>query len=99
MPGKVVGLKIKAGKKGKVLLKWKRIKNVSSYRIYRAIKAGKGKKGELKFKLIKSTNKTKFVDRKLRRGIRYVYKVRAVMKSGGKTVCGAYSAKKSARAV
>ena len=43
MPGKVVGLKIKTGKKGKVLLKWKRIKNVSSYRIYRAIKAGKGK--------------------------------------------------------
>lgn len=94
LPGRVAGLKIKVKNKKKVILVWKQTRNADGYHIYRATESGKRKQGKLRFKLIKSTGKTSFSDKKLKLGGRYVYSVRAVSKIGSKTIYGKYSAKK-----
>ena len=87
-------MKIKVKNKKKVILVWKQTRNADGYHIYRATESGKRKQGKLRFKLIKSTGKTSFSDKKLKLGGRYVYSVRAVSKIGSKTIYGKYSAKK-----
>lgn len=79
-----VKLKVTAGKK-KATVKWKKASGVSGYQVYRATK----KKG--KYKKVKTLAKTRFVNKKLKRGKTYYYKVRAYKNVNGKKVYGAYS--------
>lgn len=64
-------LKAKAGDK-KVTLSWKKAKGAEKYAIYRSTRKDSG------YKKIASTTKTKFVDKKLKSGKRYYYKVRTL---------------------
>lgn len=75
-------LKVTAGKK-KVTISWKKSKGASKYQIYRSTKKNSG------YKKIKTTSKKKFVDKKVKRGKRYYYKVRAI--KGSSSTGKAYS--------
>lgn len=74
----------KAGKK-KATLKWKKAAGAKKYQVYRANK----KNG--KFKKVVTVKKTSFVNKKLKKGKTYFYKVRAIAKADGKTYKGAFS--------
>ena len=85
---KVTGVKANNHAKKTVKVTWKKTSGASGYKVYRAAK----KKG--KYKLIKtiSKNKTvKYTNKKLKKGKKYYYKVRAYKKAGKKTVYGSYS--------
>ena len=89
-PVKVSKVKsIKVRKKGKknARISWKKIKGVSGYKVYMKT----GKKG--KFKLVKTIkkNKASYIKKKLKKGKRYYFKVRAYKKENGKTYYGKYS--------
>lgn len=64
-------LKVKAGKK-KVTIKYKKAKGAQKYEIYRSKKKSKG------YKKRTTTTKAKFVDKKVKKGKKYYYKVRSV---------------------
>lgn len=53
-------------------IKWNKVKNAKKYEVYRSTKKTSG------YKKIKSLNSTSFVDKKLKTGKTYYYKVRAV---------------------
>ncbi|MCB6994384.1 hypothetical protein LI177_12935 [bacterium 210820-DFI.6.37] len=77
---------------GSVTVKWKKVKNAKGYQIYRAAsKKGKYKK----VKTVKKASTIKFVNKKLKEGKTYYYKVRAYGKFSGKTVYSKFSAVKS----
>lgn len=63
-------LKVKAGKK-KVVISYTKAAGAKKYQIYRYSKKAK------KYKLIGSTSKLKFVDKKVKKGNKYKYKVRS----------------------
>ena len=69
------GLKLKAGKK-KVTITYKKTTGAQKYQIYRSTKKGSG------YKKIATTKKTKYVDKKAKKGKRYYYKVRCIRSSG-----------------
>jgi hypothetical protein len=80
----------KAAKKTKtsVKLTWKKVSNATGYEIYRKT----GKKGAYKkIKTIKKAGTVSFINKKLKTGQRYSYKVRAYRIVNGKKVYGAYS--------
>ncbi|MEA4922259.1 MAG: hypothetical protein VB031_02695 [Eubacteriaceae bacterium] len=87
--------KIKLYKKGKyaVKVKWSGVSGSSGYKVYRA----KSKKG--KYKLVKTVKKGKtisWMNKKLKKGKKYYYKVKAYRNVGGKAVVyGSYSKIKS----
>ena len=68
-----------------VKLKWKKSPGAKKYEVFRSAK----KKG--KFKKIKLVSSTKFVNKKLKSGKKYFYKVRAYAKSDGKAVRSEFS--------
>ncbi len=74
------------GKKGAVKLKWTKMKNVTAYQIYR-------KKGKGKYKLIAKIKGTagSYKNKKLKKGKKYTYRVRAYTLVGKKK----YKSKKS----
>lgn len=90
VPAKVT-LKAKAGKRS-ATLSWTKVSGASGYKVYRATK----KNGS--YKRICTTTKTKFVNKSLKKGKTYYYKVRAYKTVKGTKICGAYSAVKTVRA-
>lgn len=86
-PAKVT---LKASKK-QIKISFSKVAGASGYKIYRAEK----KKG--KYKLVRSTTKRTFTDKKLTSGKRYYYKVRAYRNVNKKAVDGKYSAVHSAK--
>jgi len=85
-------LTVKA-KTRKAQLKWKKVAGATKYEIFRA----NSKKG--KYKIVKAVGgkKISFTNKKLTKGKKYYYKIRAVQKIGKKTYRSAYSAVRSAR--
>ena len=90
VPAKVT-LKAKAGKRS-ATLSWTKVSGASGYKVYRATK----KNGS--YKRIFTTTKTKVVNKSLKKGKTYYYKVRAYKTVKGKKIYGAYSAVKTVRA-
>ena len=76
-------VKAKAGKK-KVIVTYRDAEGASKYKIYRATK----KNG--KYKKIATTKKTKYVDKKVKKGKKYFYKVKSV-RNYNKTVTSKFS--------
>ena len=91
-PAKVKGLSVKAVSKGKLVLKWKKVRNADGYVVYRADK----KKGKYKkVKVLNGARKISFTNKKLKKKKTYYYKVCAYRKVGKKKVYGSCSAVKS----
>ena len=84
-------LKVKAGKK-KVTITYKKAAGAQKYQIYRSTKKSKG------YKKIKTTGKAKYVDKKVKKGKRYYYKVRSVRSKYG-TVRSTFTASKRSKKV
>lgn len=77
---------------GQVTVKWKKIKKAKGYQVYRSMK----KKGTYKrIATIKKGSRVKYINKKLKKGKRYYFKVRAYTKTGGKKVYSKYSKVKS----
>ena len=76
-------LKAKAGKK-KVTITYKKATGATSYEIYRSTKKSKN------YKKVKTTTKLKYVDKKVKKGKKYYYKVRAKRSAGNGTVYSSY---------
>ena len=89
VPAKVT-LKAKAGKRS-ATLSWTKVSGASGYKVYRATE----KNGS--YKRIYTTSKTKVVNKSLKKGRTYYYKVRAYKTVKGKKIYGAYSAVKTVR--
>ena len=87
-PNKTKITKIKKSN-GKVKLTYKKAGDVG-YQIY--MKSGTGK-----FKKVATTKKTSFTKRKLKKGRKYSFKIRAYVKNGSKVVYGSFSPVKSIR--
>ena len=80
-------VKLTAGKK-KITVKWNRISGATGYKIYRSTKKSSG------YKCVKTVTKsstTSFVNKSLKKGTKYYYKVRAYRKSGSKYAYSSYS--------
>lgn len=81
--------KFKASSKKKtVILKWNKNTKAKGYVIERSLKKNKG------YKVIKKINKkatVKYVDRKVKKSKTYYYRIKAFVKSGGKTVYSKYA--------
>lgn len=73
---------VAATSKGTVELRWSRVSGANQYEIYRK------KKGQEKYKLIARTKKTKYEDKKGRRNVTYVYRVKAVRVNAKKCLTG-----------
>lgn len=88
---KVSKTKLKsAKKKGKkqVILKWKKNKDATGYIVYRSTKKGKGYKV---IKKLKGASKCKYIDKKVKKGKKYYYKVRVYKNVGGITCQSKFS--------
>lgn len=84
---------IKASKKGKVTLTYKKSSGATEYRIYRSTKS----KGT--FRCVGTTSKTKYTDTGLKKGKKYYYRVVAVKANGARADVTAKASKvKSVRA-
>lgn len=81
-------------KKRKVTIRWKKVDGASGYQIYRSQKKSRGYK---RIKTITKGRTVKYTTKKMKKGKRYYYKVRAYRKVGGKKVYSAYSAAKRIR--
>ena len=92
-PAKASKVKLKAGN-GQVTIKWKKIKGVSGYAIYRSTKKSGGYK---KIKTVKKASTTSYTNKNLSSNKKYYYKVRAYKNVKGKKVYGSYSSVKSVR--
>lgn len=79
----------KASGKNKILFKWKAVKGVSGYRIYRKEKGGSWKV----IGNVKGAKRVSFTDSKTIRGVQYIYTVKAFKKSKGKTRWSGYNKK------
>lgn len=76
-----------AGKR-QVTVKWKKVSCISGYVVYRSTsKSGKYKA----IKTVKSSKATKYTNKKLKKGKRYYYKVRAYKTVKGKRIYSGYS--------
>ena len=85
---------LKAGKK-KIKVSWKKIKDADGYVVYRSTKKTSGFKA---VKTIKNGSTITYTNKKLKRGKRYYYKVRAYICVDGKKVFSMYSAVKKTKA-
>ncbi len=92
-PAKASKVKLKA-ESNQVTIKWKKIKGVSGYAIYRSTKKSSGYK---KIKTIKKASTTSYTNKNLSSNKKYYYKVRAYKNVKGKKVYGSYSSVKSIR--
>ena len=84
---KVKAVSAKAGKK-KVTVKWKKVDGAKGYVIYRSLKK---KSGYTEVKTIKKASTVKFTDKKVKKGKKYFYKIRAYKDYSGNQLFGAYS--------
>ena len=79
---------IKKSKKRSVILKWEKVKGTSGYEIYRSTK----RKGKYKkIKEIKKAKTTKYINKKLKRGKRYYFKIRTYKIAGGEKYYSGFS--------
>lgn len=92
---KVTGLKVKV-KKTKATVTWKKNAKVTGYEVYRSLKK---KSGYKKVATVKKNTKVKFVNKNLKKGKKYFYKVRTFTKINGKTYYGKYSAVKATKKI
>ena len=91
--GKVSSLKLETGK-ARVTASWSKVNGASGYKIYRSTKKSGG------FKCVKTVKKgstVKYVNKNLKKGQNYYYKVKAYRTVDGKKVYGAYSSVKKVR--
>ena len=80
-------VKLTAGKK-KITVKWSRVSGATGYKIYRSTKKSSG------YKCVKTVTKgstTSYVNKSLKKGKKYYYKVRAYRKSGSRYTYSSYS--------
>ena len=82
-----------AGKK-KATVKWGRVTGASGYVIYRSTKKSSGYKA---VKTITRGGTVSFTNKKLKKGKRYYFKIRAYRTVSGKRVYSTYSAVKSVK--
>lgn len=89
-PGKVslTSAKQKSKTSKKVVLKWKKVKDATGYKVY--MKTGKNGKYKL-VKTLKKNNKVSYTTGKLKSKKTYYFKVRAYKTASGKTANGKYS--------
>ena len=87
-PSRVVKLKVKKSSKRSVKISWKKQKNVAGYEVYRSTKKNKSFK---KITTLKKAGKVTYVNKKLKKGKTYYYKVRAYKVVSGKKVYGKFS--------
>ena len=79
---------VKALKKHRAKVTWKKISGVTGYKVYRAAK----KNGKyMLVKTIKKAKTLKYTDKKLKKGRKYYYKVRTYTKIDGGTYLGKWS--------
>lgn len=94
---KVPGITLKSVKcsgSNKAVLKWKKAKGVSGYEIYSSVK---NKKNWKRVKVIKKGNTMKWIRKKLKKGQKYFFRVRAYITMDGKNYYGNFSKVKSVR--
>ena len=91
-PAKVTGIKYKAGRKS-VTASWKTVKGATVYQVRYSLK--KSMAGAKTIRI--SGKKTKAIIKKLKKGKRYYFQIRAVKKAQGKTYSGAWSKKKAVK--
>ena len=84
-PAKVKGLKAKVGKRS-AKLTWKKVSGAKGYKVYYSLKKSSG------FKSAGTVKPPKKTVKKLKKGKKYYFKVRAYKLSGKKYVYGSYSA-------
>lgn len=80
-------VKLTAGKK-KITVKWSKVSGAAGYKIYRSTKKSSG------YKCVKTVTKsstTSYVNKSLKKGKKYYYKVRVYRKSGSKYTYSSYS--------
>ena len=78
-------------KKKQITINWSKVNKATGYEVYRSEKGGKYKK----VATIKSAKTIKWIDKKVKNGNTYKYKVRAYAKVNGKVYYSAYSSEKS----
>ena len=93
-PKKATITKAQNRKKRTVTLKWKRDKNVSGYEIYRSVKKNVG---YIKVKEISKNKTVSFIDKNLKKGRTYYYKVRSYKKLKGSIYYGPNSKEKAVK--
>ena len=71
-----------------VEITWKKASNVTGYKIFRS---GKGKKGVVKISTVKGAGKVSYVDKNLKKGKTYYYKIRTYKTIKGKKIYSKYS--------
>ncbi len=79
---KATGVKAKSINSKTIRLKWKKVANATGYQIYRYSHKYK------KYRMIHTTKKRSYKNRKLKADTRYVYRVRAYIEQDGKTYYG-----------
>lgn len=79
---------LKAGSR-RITVKWKRISGAGGYVVYRSTRKSTGFKA---VKTVKSGRTVSFVNKSLKKGKRYYYKVRAYKTISGKKIYSSYSA-------
>ena len=91
----VKGIKVKV-KKNKATVSWKKNTEVTGYEVYRSTKK---KSGYKKVATLKKNTKVKFVNKNLKKGKKYFYKVRTFTKVNGKTYYGKYTSVKATKKI
>lgn len=87
VPGKVTGLKAKKGYR-KIVVTWKKTKNISGYQVYTKVFV-KGIK--TKYSKAKAQKSCKYIRGMLVHGMKYGFKVRAYKKVNGKKIFGPFA--------
>ena len=94
-PDNVTILKAVGGK-GKITISWKTAKNADGYIIYRS---DKQKSGYKKIATVKGSKKTSYINKNLKKGSKYYYKIKAYrVVDGNKVLSKKYSSVKYAKA-
>ena len=91
---KVTKVKAKNSAKKTANISWKKVDGASGYKLYRASKSSG------KYKAVKTITKgktVKYSNKKLKKGKKYYYKVRAYKTVSGKKIYGSYSSKASVK--
>lgn len=91
--GKLKISKVTNESKGAATITWNTLEDVDGYEVYMAT----GKKGTYNKIATVDSNKTSFIKKKLKKGTKYYFKVRAYAKVNGKKVYGDYSSAKSVK--
>jgi hypothetical protein len=84
----VKNVKLKS-KNRRITVSWKKTAGVTGYEVSYKLKSAK------KYKVLKKTKKLKVVTKKLKKGKKYSFRVRAYTKKSGWTVYGPYSKAKT----